>query len=484
MLEGIWNLVWQYSLSYTWANEITQSPLCGIVQTSQVDIVPEQMDVVTPPRPSLNLGEERGHSVSGRHPYPENNGTLGVQGTSTHREPTNRDGWFPGTQSQGSSLYHDTAYLGDPRPQTGEPGPDRTRHCFPELRDDSFHSNGPSNYTSDPGHNAEHTEHPAGMYSSSTASRLFHEGVPQYENTLGYYTPHPHNDNRYRTTGTRLAGQTSLEYPTSMSCNDYSYRTMGTRPTSCNDNIWQGTSVNTQLVMESFHEESPRVQVELTGVPGEIRSDSVPFTRVLETDGSNWERQRITNSHPNITQTENFPGVYDILADSQGQSDGDSSVQNRKEVRPEQYDGSTDWLDYIKYFETVAAYNQWTPADKAARLAITLTGAARQAWSDSGLTDLSSFRDLQRMLKQRFHPEGLDESFKDRFRHRVKSEDESFIEFGHSLRRLAVRAFPQMGRSARDSSDRPVYSKLRGGNAEACNLSSSQFFEPSYSPGH
>ena len=226
MLEGIWNLVWQYSLSYTWANEITQSPLCGIVQTSQVDIVPEQMDVVTPPRPSLNLGEERGHSVSGRHPYPENNGTLGVQGTSTHREPTNRDGWFPGTQSQGSSLYHDTAYLGDPRPQTGEPGPDRTRHCSPELRYDSFHSNGPSNYTSDPGHNAEHTEHPAGMYSSSTASRLFHEGVPQYENTLGYYTPHPHNDNRYRTTGTRLAGQTSLEYPTSMSSNDHSCRTV------------------------------------------------------------------------------------------------------------------------------------------------------------------------------------------------------------------------------------------------------------------
>ena len=123
---------------------------------------------------------------------------------------------------------------------------------------------------------------------------------------------------------------------------------------------------------------------------------------------------------------------------------------SRKEIRPERYDGSTDWTDYIKHFESVAQWNRWATYDKAAQLSINLTGAARQAWSDSCLSAVPSFEELKTILKQRFKPEGQDEAYKAEFRHRNQRRDESFLEFGHALRRLATRAFATMEHSARE----------------------------------
>ena len=189
---------------------------------------------------------------------------------------------------------------------------------------------------------------------------------------------------------------------------------------------------------------STRVPVGSNEGPGEGGSECAPFTRVSDSVG-------VTNINPgtNITSTENSADVHVVQTGPQS-PDPHVSSGRRKDIRPEKYDGSTDWLDYIKHFETVAAWNLWTPADKAAQLSINLTGAARQAWSDSGLTDLPTFDELKAVLKQRFKPEGQDEAFKAEFRHRVKRKDESFLEFGHALRRLAIRAFAAMEHTARE----------------------------------
>ena len=83
---------------------------------------------------------------------------------------------------------------------------------------------------------------------------------------------------------------------------------------------------------------------------------------------------------------------------------------------------------------------------------MSLTSAARQAWSDSfcdGRIPLT-YDSLVSALTQRFKPEGQEEAFKAEFRHRVRRKDESFLEFGHNLRRLAIRAFPRINHMSRE----------------------------------
>ena len=130
----------------------------------------------------------------------------------------------------------------------------------------------------------------------------------------------------------------------------------------------------------------------------------------------------------------------------------DLSQTNRQKFRPERYDGTTDWADYLKHFEMVAAWNGWSPLEKAAQLSMNLTHIAREAWTDSvtGTGTALSYEDLVKVMTQRFTPDGQQEAFKAEFRNRVKRRDETFLELGYALRRLAIRAFPKLNFEARE----------------------------------
>ena len=83
---------------------------------------------------------------------------------------------------------------------------------------------------------------------------------------------------------------------------------------------------------------------------------------------------------------------------------------------------------------------------------MSLTGTARQAWADR-FTDPQaslSYDSLVSALTQRFKPDGHEEAYKAEFRHRTKTKEESFLEFGHRLRRLAIRAFPKINHESRE----------------------------------
>ena len=120
--------------------------------------------------------------------------------------------------------------------------------------------------------------------------------------------------------------------------------------------------------------------------------------------------------------------------------------------KPEKFEGSSDWSDYLNHFEMVSLWNCWSEEEKAVQLSMSLTSAARQAWSDSfcdGRIPLT-YDSLVNALTQRFKPEGQEETFKAEFRHRVRRKDESFLEFGHYLRRLAIRAFTRINHVSRE----------------------------------
>ena len=125
----------------------------------------------------------------------------------------------------------------------------------------------------------------------------------------------------------------------------------------------------------------------------------------------------------------------------------------RSKYKPEKYDGTADWSDYLKHFERVAQWNGWSDNDKAAQLSMSLTGVARQVWSDHvedrvGNDDYDS---LVEIMGQRFKPKGQEETYKAEFRGRNNRKDETYIELGYSLRRLAIRAFPGLPHNAHET---------------------------------
>ena len=130
---------------------------------------------------------------------------------------------------------------------------------------------------------------------------------------------------------------------------------------------------------------------------------------------------------------------------------GPSQGQKMK-YKPDKYDGTADWADYLRHFEMISAWNGWSLEDRAVQLSMNLTGVARQAWADSFCDQTSpiSYDALVFALTQRFKPEGQEEVYKAGFRHRMREKDESFMEYGCALRRLAIRAIPKIRYEARE----------------------------------
>ena len=81
---------------------------------------------------------------------------------------------------------------------------------------------------------------------------------------------------------------------------------------------------------------------------------------------------------------------------------------------------------------------------------MSLTGAARQVWSDSveDSLDDDDYDSLVGMLSQCFKSKGQEETYKAQIRGHNKRKDETYIELGYTLRRLAIRAFPSVSHDA------------------------------------
>ena len=121
-------------------------------------------------------------------------------------------------------------------------------------------------------------------------------------------------------------------------------------------------------------------------------------------------------------------------------------------MRPEKFEGTTDWLEYLRQFEIIAGWNGWSELEKAAQMTMNLSGMARQAWMDvsSDSVGMLSYENLVKTLTERFAPGGQQDAFHAEFRSRGRRKEETYMELGHALRRLAARAYPRLNYEARE----------------------------------
>ena len=124
----------------------------------------------------------------------------------------------------------------------------------------------------------------------------------------------------------------------------------------------------------------------------------------------------------------------------------------RTKKKPQKFNGSSDWAEYLKHFEMVSLWNGWREDEKAVQLSMSLIGTARRAWVDSFSEPQASvsYDSLVSALTQCFKPDGREEVYKAEFRRKTKTKEEHFMEFGHRQQRLAIRAFPKINHESRE----------------------------------
>ena len=119
---------------------------------------------------------------------------------------------------------------------------------------------------------------------------------------------------------------------------------------------------------------------------------------------------------------------------------------------PDKFNGQTvEWSDYLTHFETVANWNGWNDYERATQLIMSLQGEAQRVLSDiSPYIDTQNYGALIAELENRFNPAEREATFQIEFRNRVKKDNETPMQFGYALRRLASKAFPGISLNAQE----------------------------------
>ena len=126
------------------------------------------------------------------------------------------------------------------------------------------------------------------------------------------------------------------------------------------------------------------------------------------------------------------------------------SYSQRKAKTPDTFSGRSDLEDWLRHFEIISRWNGWNEEEMGSSLASSLRGNAQQVLRDLPAAEMESFDSIVNALKRRFDPEEREESHKDNFRTRIKEKEESISEYGFSLSRLAVSAYPRMSQKDRE----------------------------------
>ena len=111
-----------------------------------------------------------------------------------------------------------------------------------------------------------------------------------------------------------------------------------------------------------------------------------------------------------------------------------------KFMKPQTYDGTSDWSDYLAHFERVAEYNGWDEYEKLAWLGGSLRGEAMGTLVRQDELNEESYSSLVHFLNLRF---GLDAKVSQlMLAKRVRKADESLTQLANNIRRLVKQAYP------------------------------------------
>ena len=122
--------------------------------------------------------------------------------------------------------------------------------------------------------------------------------------------------------------------------------------------------------------------------------------------------------------------------------DFDSPNMRRREREPTKFNGKSDWTDYLSHFTAVTKWNKWSYSEMGLQLAISLTDDAREVLGGLTSAQKHDYNSLVDALNRRFSPEGRESMFSLQLMNRVCGDKEDITTYGHAIRRLATKAYP------------------------------------------
>lgn len=106
--------------------------------------------------------------------------------------------------------------------------------------------------------------------------------------------------------------------------------------------------------------------------------------------------------------------------------------------------------DYLRYFERVADWNGWTHQEKALQLSMCLRGAAKQVLTEVHPMKEGDYDYLVELLVRQFDYSERQQMYRAEFRRQSRKAGEVPMEFSMALRRMALKAYPDIATSARE----------------------------------
>lgn len=151
-----------------------------------------------------------------------------------------------------------------------------------------------------------------------------------------------------------------------------------------------------------------------------------------------------SNSAPNLNIQNSGQSQHAPNSSSQGSvpSQNTSSSGSGTVLKPQFYDGTEDFDDYLSQFDIISELNNWSYGAKSLYLAGCLKGDARALLSELPPIERRDYNSLVQRLNLRFGSVNRAEIFKATLQTRIKRRDESISELAQSIKKLTRQAYP------------------------------------------
>ena len=119
--------------------------------------------------------------------------------------------------------------------------------------------------------------------------------------------------------------------------------------------------------------------------------------------------------------------------------------------KPEPYDGSSDWPEYLVYFEQLAEVHGWDHPTMAMVLGLSLRGSARSVMVNLTMPQRRDYKALKSALTQHFCPPQQVHLYQAELKARKRKPDESLPDLGRDIARLIRLAYPTADLATREN---------------------------------
>ena len=140
-------------------------------------------------------------------------------------------------------------------------------------------------------------------------------------------------------------------------------------------------------------------------------------------------------------------------------------------IKPEPYDGKSDWPEYLVYFEQMAEVYGWDHPTMAMVLGLSLRGDARSVLASLSFVQRRDYTVLKDALTQAFCPTQQIYLYQAELKNRVKKPSESLSDLGRDIVRLAKLAYPTADAPTRETVAISAFLDALPGNAMETRMS-------------